>query len=129
MQRMACCTKYDDSSVLKFLEESALPRIDELYGAISQRQQLLFNAKKSWRGLFFLPSMRGFTPFEAKAKRQGDFIREGDWDCNRDAEIAVWRQMDGHPMNTTNTKHEGTNGYWVMTEMLDMFQWDGMKFV
>ncbi|KAJ5728842.1 uncharacterized protein N7483_003350 [Penicillium malachiteum] len=129
MEMAAWLTRYDDTSVLKFLEENLLPRTDELYHAISQRHQLLFNAEKSLNGLFFLPSMRGFTPFQEQAKLRGDFIREGDWDCNRDAEVAVWRQMDGQAVNTTDTKYEGTKGYWVMTEVFDMFQWDGMKFV
>ncbi|KAJ6013776.1 hypothetical protein N7540_008367 [Penicillium herquei] len=129
MQMSAYLTEYDDSSVLKFLEESLLPRTDELYRAMSQRHQLLFNAEKSLVGLFFLPSMRGFIPFQANGKLRGDFIREGDWDRNRDAEVAVWRQMDGQAANTTDTKYEGTNGYWIMTELFDMFQWDGMKFV
>ncbi|KAJ5653036.1 hypothetical protein N7490_000039 [Penicillium lividum] len=118
--------KVDATSVTTFLEERLLPRTDDLYRVMVQ-QRLSVKADDRREGLHFLPSLRAFTPFEAKARIRGEVIREGDWDRNRDAEIAVWRAMDD--LDSTETCGEDTRGYWVKTDMYDMYSWEGMKFV
>lgn len=117
----------DDKEMTKFLEEKVLPHIDELYRAMVQHQPSLKTDDGRRKGLFFLPSLRAITPFEAKAKNRGEFIREIDWDRNRDAEVAVWRAMDD--LDATETEREGAGGYWVKTDVLDMYPWEEMKFV
>ncbi|KAJ5924307.1 hypothetical protein N7466_008494 [Penicillium verhagenii] len=114
------------TSVTNFIEEKLLPRTDDLYCVMVQ-QRLSLKADDRREGLHFLPSLRAFTPFEAKARIQGEVIREGDWDRKRDAEIAVWRAMDA--LDSTEINREGTRGYWVKTDVLDMFPWGGMEFV
>ncbi|KAJ5641360.1 hypothetical protein N7490_005360 [Penicillium lividum] len=114
------------TSVTNFLEEKLFPRTDDFYRVMVQ-QRLSLKADDRREGLLFLPSLRAFTPFAAKARIRGEVIREGDWDRNRDAEIAVWRAMDD--LDSTETYCEGTRGYWVKTDMFDMFPWEGKKFV
>ncbi|KAJ5765797.1 hypothetical protein N7520_005356 [Penicillium odoratum] len=114
------------TSVTNFLEDKLLPRTDDLYRIMIQ-QRLSLKADDRGEGLHFLPSLRAFTPFEEKARMRGEVIREGDWDRNRDAEIAVWRAMDD--LYSAETDREGTRGYWVKTDVFDMFPWKGMKFV
>ncbi|KAJ5987207.1 hypothetical protein N7451_011572 [Penicillium sp. IBT 35674x] len=116
----------DDDKMIKFIEEELSLRTDELYRVMVRHQTLSMGDDDRRKGLLFLPSSRAFTPFEAKSRPRGDYIREGDWDRNRDAEIAVWRAMKD--LDAIETECKAAKGYWVKTDVLDMFPWEGMRF-
>lgn len=117
----------DDEKIIKFLEGELLPRTDNLYREMVRHQPSLKLDGDRRTTLSFLPSLRAFTLFEAKARLRGEFMREGDWDRNQDAETALWRAMEDP--DAIETEHKGTKGYWVKPDVFDMFPWEGMIFV
>ncbi|KAJ5554101.1 hypothetical protein N7513_004060 [Penicillium frequentans] len=117
----------DVENMINFLEEEILPRADELHRAMVRHQPSLTADDDRRKGLFFLQSSLACTPSEAKARLCEEYIRKGNWDRNRDAGIAVWRMLEG--LDATETERKGAKVYWVKTDVLDKFSWEGMNFV
>lgn len=96
--------------------EKVLHRADDLYRTLA-REGCEFT---------IFPSPEAFQVYLDRAKENGGVFKEGDWDSQRDPESRVWRSVEPSSSAenaSADISTEEKAGYWVKTDVYDLFNW------